>query len=1401
MMNKRMTKRFTTVAMSTFLVTASLIGTHALPIQAKQNTNDARELLDKLTKEQRAAIQELDKEVGFTVHPAINQKSEAPVELIIEFKQDPAKVAVAKSQLQEKRSAISLKDAKNKVEESHNEFKKAIKSLELQPYNKLGSHSVEGNSVEITLEYRDAFNGVAVTMPGTAIKEVLKTGLVKRVWKNEELKVDLPEIKAETIEPKMIDSIPQIGVDRLHADGITGEGVKVGVIDTGIDYNHPDLANAYKGYQSSEGKDPATIDPDSVKGWDFVEDDADPMETTYKDWLKSGQPEFDPYQSSYYTSHGTHVSGTVAGQQENDVDYAVKGVAPGIELYGYRVLGPYGMGDMIGVMGGIDKSVRDGMDVINLSLGTSVNDPLSPVSIAVNNAMLSGVVSVVAAGNAGPNAQTVGAPGTAALPISVGASDVAQTSPTYAATTEETSFSDVRLLAKDFTDKIEEFQGQSYPLVYVGFGGEDEFEGKDVAGKIALIQRGQRSFGEKLMNAKYAGAKAVIVFNDSEGQIPYYVGESTSYLPAFRVSNEDGLKLVESAKKNSSLTFGEMSNIKSEGDYLAGFSSRGPVASSYDIKPDLVAPGVAIFSTYPAYVNDPIDNNYEIAYARIQGTSMAAPHVAGAAALILQQHPEYTPFEVKAALMNSSVDMKEDYSVYEVGAGRINVYDAVYADTAVTVVDQISMVEDDEPSTLEHETGSLRFGSYYITEGDAIKNTKKIKLANRANTEKSYSVEVDFLQANDKRPDAASNGVVLKVPEKMTVAGGDVVEFEAEISASEKAAFGTYEGYIRISDGDGATHQIPFALRLSSKGFASMDFDRPAVPNVWKYHPFLLPFMGLKLNLKSPMEKVDLVIKDSKTNKPLGVVGAFYDLKPGVDYFASKGFMGNILPFTGDSKNPIGTDWVRLPEGDYLYELIGTDKDGAEYSMEQVVVVDNTPPEMTSLNHQPGIIEVDESMYTNEFGLNAFWVHTNIYDSTIDLLNRKGFKYDQSGNIVTVYQNNSFPSALGVAPDGAMSFGVLPKEIEAGPVEIDLVPVDLASNADTRSFTRYTVIKKGTPYALQTYDKEKLYLDDQFTMTLNLSQVENLLSGTFGVEYDHEIFKFESLSLNDEFKKFADENGIEVQLDEPGIDEESWFNMLHVGATLQSDAEFNGFTGDSPFIEVTFTMISDGYYEGAGALGVDTLKYKKHGETELQNLPVFLADPFEVVPKHSILSGFITPEAFVHDDGFLYVKDYDKMGAKVYAKSKSGKVYHTKVDEYGEYFFYDMPVSEKEYTVYFEVPGHLTKQRTIRPGVEYNGEFVGEEFWVDAVDAPAGDVNNDGVIDIHDVMRVVAQYGKNHPSTDINQDGIVDETDIRYIEKNFLKVGDNAKNKKPLEKLGSKGLNDFLKALGLEPMK
>src|SRR5699024_7961655 len=112
---------------------------------------------------------------------------------------------------------------------------------------------------------------------------------------------------------------------------------------------------------------------------------------------------------------------------------------------------------------------------------------------------------------------------------------------------------------------------------------------------------------------------------------------------------------------------------------------------------------------------------------------------------------------------------------------------------------------------------------------------------------------------------------------------------------------------------------------------------------------------------------------------------------------------------------------------------------------------------------------------------------------------------------------------------------------------------------------------------------------------------------------------------------------------------------------------------------------------------------------------------------------------------------------------------------------------------------HLTTTYIVNPAEEVDGVYTGRELRINPNINLAGDLNGDGVIDIHDIMRIVAQYGKENNQKDINKDGIVDEIDVRYIEENFLRVGDTAGNKKPLEKLGPKGINDFLESLGLEP--
>jgi subtilisin family serine protease len=357
-----------------------------------------------------------------------------------------------------------------------------------------------------------------MTLPGTDVEKLLESGLVSRIFEDKVVKIDpigsegsntnsltagngqlksnsasinqqSVSVQSTSTNTLKENSIPLPGIEDLHNEGVTGDGIKVGVLDTGIDYNHPDLKNVYKGYRKTDGEDPTTIDQTTVKGWDFVENDADPMETTYEDWVNSGEPNYGDH--AYYTSHGTHVSGTIAAQEENTVDNPALGVAPDVDLNGYRVLGPYGQGYSSSIIGGIDKAVQNGMDVINLSLGVALNDPLIAESVEINNATLAGVTCVISAGNAGPGEKTLGSPGTAALGITVGASDFPMAIPTVSATVGSETFDNMLLLGKDFKDNLETLTNKSYPIVFVGLGGENDYQGVngqpiDLTGKSSI---------------------------------------------------------------------------------------------------------------------------------------------------------------------------------------------------------------------------------------------------------------------------------------------------------------------------------------------------------------------------------------------------------------------------------------------------------------------------------------------------------------------------------------------------------------------------------------------------------------------------------------------------------------------------------------------------------------------------------------------------------------------------------------------------------------------------------------------------------------------------------------------------------------------------------------------------
>ncbi|MBX9975081.1 S8 family serine peptidase [Cytobacillus firmus] len=1370
-------------------LTASLVASSGIPQnvlakdQGQSKIANVQEILNNLSNEQRRALKELEVGPGFVISPDINVNSPELVNVIIEFTQAPAKVELMKQKANGKKMALS--SALDKVEASHQQFKKE--------FNKLTGLKVASSQKlddsKIIREYKHAFNGVAVTIPGNMLEELVKSDVVKRVWNNKEIQLDLPKEPQElksAAQSGSADSNRQIGADKLHEKNINGKGIKVGVIDTGIDYNHPDLKDAYKG------------------GYDFVDNDSDPMETTYKDWQNSGgYPEI--YNGSpFYTSHGTHVSGTIAGQKKNAVEYAVEGVAPESDLYAYRVLGPYGSGTTDAVLAGIDKAVGDEMDVINLSLGANINDALYPTSVAINNAMLSGVVSVVAAGNAGPNEKTVGSPGTSAFAITVGASDVSQTIATYTASAGDEKYGEMKLLGKSFTDKLEELKDQSFPVVFVGLGKSSDFEGKDLKGKLALIQRGEIALDEKIQNAKKEGAAAVIVYNNVEGEIAAYLGESTGYVPTFQLTKEDGERLQ--SQENVSFTFESMGSVQTEGDYLADFSSRGPIAKNYDIKPDVVAPGVAIFSTYPEYMNDPKDGeNYDIAYTRMQGTSMASPHVAGAAALLLQEHPEYTPFDVKAALMNTADEMKETYSVNEVGAGRIDIYEAAHAGVTLKVLDKTENVEGNETVEIDEETGSIAFGSHYQKE-ESIDLEKKVVIENHEKEDKEFKVEVEFLPAKASIQDAKENGVEIKILDSISVSPGQTKEVLPAIHVPKDAAKGNYEGYIHFVNpqNNEESYQIPFAIRYTDQGIDYIELDRPAVAtDTTKFHPFLVPFAHAAFKLKSPMKTIDILVKDGKTGQPVGFIGSIIGadkIEPDVEKWLLWAFTGNVYPFTNDPSNPIADKSIRLEDGEYIFETIATDEKGKSYINDQVIVVDNKAPEVSYEDYKPNFYEVDDSMYTDEDGHHALWVHANVYDSTIDVLKSKGLPYDQSANSLWYYQNSPFPSGmLPVQPNGDIKFGVLPEEIEE-PVNLKLLPVDLATAANF--FGRensYTFVKEGTEYVLPSYDKEKVKLGDTVTMTLNVNNVKKLLAGSFGVEYSKQLFEFKDVKVNKTFEKYAKDNNLKVNLKKPAFDEDLWYNTVNVGADIEQK-DFQGFDGDTPFLDVSFKVVNDEEYSGIGGFNVQEFSYRKMGSSELTTIPGFANDQFSIIPKHSVVRGYVNIEGFLNEDGTNAYIDYSKIGANVYAQAGNGKKYQGTIDERGYAEIHGIPVSKKDYDIYVEVPGHLTSMQTVKLSKTVDGELVGTSYSSRMEVNQAGDVNGNEVIDIHDLIQVAAFYGKKHNKEDINQDGIVDEKDVRLIEKNFLKVGAAAKkNEKPQEKLGNKGLEDILSALGLEP--
>jgi minor extracellular serine protease Vpr len=460
----------------------------------------------------------------------------------------------------------------------------------------------------------------------------------------------------------LIHSTTMIGSNTANAAGYTGAGIKVGIIDSGVDYNHPDLGGGFGPGHKVAG------------GYDFVGDtfDSNSSDSTYQ---PIPHPDADPFPcdpnladqiaqqpgaGSSAAAHGTHVSGIVAAKAASAT--GVTGVAPDATLYMYRVFGCNGSTSDDIMIAAMERAFSDGVRVINMSIGDAFNNFASaPDAQAASTLVHNGVVVVASAGNSGANGLfSTGAPSVGEGVISVGSVQnlsfpAASFDAVSGGTTNHVAYAQLA------STKAAPLTGNAGDFVYVGRGcvadpslglAADDPYLADPNGKVALIVRGVCTFDTKYARAVAAGAKAVVIMNDGNGaaRTGLFFGGSVidKGVTGVTISFTDG-QIIKSMITAGTTSLNWTDKTADAADPTAGqmssFSSWG-FASDLKLKPDVSAPGGNIKSTWPLSQ----DGGYNV----ISGTSMASPHVAGSAADYLQAHPLATPAQVRSALSDTS---------------------------------------------------------------------------------------------------------------------------------------------------------------------------------------------------------------------------------------------------------------------------------------------------------------------------------------------------------------------------------------------------------------------------------------------------------------------------------------------------------------------------------------------------------------------------------------------------------------------------------------------------------------------------------------------------------------------------------------------------------------------------
>jgi subtilisin family serine protease len=534
---------------------------------------------------------------------------------------------------------------------------------------------------KVTGEYDISLNAVAVQLNGTPLAKLRTAPQVTRA--------ELQGLYYPTVADPDLSIISatqawQAGGGPANA----GEGVKVAVVDSGIDIRHPCFADV--GYASQTQLGDRRFTNNKVIAAKVFNN-------------KTSQN----YTAEAIDSHGTHVAGTVACNHGTPatvsgvtIPYAISGVAPRALLGNYNVFpAEVASARSEDIMNALESAYADGFDVANMSLGGGANGFQDLLTVAVDNLDAANMVVAVAAGNSGPGHFTIESPGSAARALAAGASTVPHfigAPVTVSGTTYGAASGDFAVVIADLTAQLSVVSGTTS-----GLSNACSALTGNLSGTIALISRGVCSFSTKIRNAQGAGAIAVLVANNVQGD-PVAMGSDGTpnqpTIPAYMVSLGTGQALLGSNGASTTiaanLTYFSTTNV----DFMAGFSSQGPTDVDFRVKPDVVAPGVNVLSSIPV-----AQCAGEPCFAFFQGTSMATPHLAGSAAIVRWLHPLLDASEVRSAIVNTAdqgVLRTFDTGVTAtdplvIGSGRENLLSAV---SARVVLDPVSVTFGAVPS-------------------------------------------------------------------------------------------------------------------------------------------------------------------------------------------------------------------------------------------------------------------------------------------------------------------------------------------------------------------------------------------------------------------------------------------------------------------------------------------------------------------------------------------------------------------------------------------------------------------------------------------------------------------------------------------------------------------------------